>query len=519
VTVADVLADPDRFVGATLADPLEGVEYGRCKAKIMRRADGTLWIHSFAYGRTTYDLKLDAAAVRGAVENAAKEHAVDVFIRLMLQAEVDAGDDETLRHLAAKKAGVGVKAINTMLKEARERQRKERKREQQDRETAKQIDPRPRVRVPPPDAPWHEQMDIINNVLGSSRADEPPMRDVDGFVVQVLTRRVPEMHLLTAASVNREAEEDGKATRLPAPEQPLLTRLNDIHLAEMIERHINYVDENVRSVHLPKEFVRHYERRQNDYALPIVQGVATLPMVLLDGTLLSGRGLDRGRGILLRVPPELDAIVPRPEECTPPAVAAAMRFLTDEWLCDVATDYSGKCVAIAFALTVIERLVLAERPLYIVTGGRRGTGKTTLLIMLAVAVTGVRPSAAAWCPHADERRKAILAYLREGPAMIPWDNIEAGTRIDCPHIARTSTAYTYTDRRLGVNESPIVPATTVQVFTATTSRPRATTSRARCWRAWKPTATTRRIGHSATRTRWPGRRTTAAPSCGRCTRS
>ena len=29
-TVADVLADPDRFVGATLADPLEGIEYGRC---------------------------------------------------------------------------------------------------------------------------------------------------------------------------------------------------------------------------------------------------------------------------------------------------------------------------------------------------------------------------------------------------------------------------------------------------------------------------------------------------------
>jgi hypothetical protein len=51
-TVADVLADPDRFEGETLADPLEGVSYGRCCAKIMRRADGTPWIHSFAHGRT-----------------------------------------------------------------------------------------------------------------------------------------------------------------------------------------------------------------------------------------------------------------------------------------------------------------------------------------------------------------------------------------------------------------------------------------------------------------------------------
>ena len=54
-TVGDVLADPERFEGETLADPLEGVSYGRCVAKVMRRADGTPWIHSFAHGRTIYD--------------------------------------------------------------------------------------------------------------------------------------------------------------------------------------------------------------------------------------------------------------------------------------------------------------------------------------------------------------------------------------------------------------------------------------------------------------------------------
>ena len=62
-TVADVLADPDRFVGATLADPLEGIEYGVCKAKVMQRPDGTVWIHSFAHGRTVYELKHDADAI------------------------------------------------------------------------------------------------------------------------------------------------------------------------------------------------------------------------------------------------------------------------------------------------------------------------------------------------------------------------------------------------------------------------------------------------------------------------
>src|SRR5262249_40409467 len=64
VTVGDVLDDPKRFVGETLADPLEGVEYGRCKAMIMRRDDGTLFIHSFAHGRIFYDLVLDAARLK-----------------------------------------------------------------------------------------------------------------------------------------------------------------------------------------------------------------------------------------------------------------------------------------------------------------------------------------------------------------------------------------------------------------------------------------------------------------------
>jgi hypothetical protein len=71
VTVADVLADPARFVGATLADPVEGVEYGRCKARVMQRPDGSVWINSFAHGRCTYDLRHDAASVEAELNSAA----------------------------------------------------------------------------------------------------------------------------------------------------------------------------------------------------------------------------------------------------------------------------------------------------------------------------------------------------------------------------------------------------------------------------------------------------------------
>jgi hypothetical protein len=84
-TVAQILADPAKYEGITLADPLKGPEYGVSKAKIMLRANGTPWIHSFAHGRTTYEFKWDATAVRSAISQADKDAATSVFVRLALQ--------------------------------------------------------------------------------------------------------------------------------------------------------------------------------------------------------------------------------------------------------------------------------------------------------------------------------------------------------------------------------------------------------------------------------------------------
>jgi hypothetical protein len=71
--------------------------------------------------------------------------------------------------------------------------------------------------------------------------------------------------------------------------------------------------------------------------------------------MLAPDGLDRLRGIQFIIPDELKAFIPRREDCTPDAVKAAMEFLYDEWLVDVATDYVGKAISIALALTLIER--------------------------------------------------------------------------------------------------------------------------------------------------------------------
>jgi hypothetical protein len=461
-TVADVLADPARFVGNTLADPVEGVAYGRCKARVMQRGDGTVWIHSFAHGRSIYDLKLDAAAVEVALNEAATSDVVSVFVRRSLTADLGADELERLRDLASRLAGVGKRAVSEKLKAARAEQKKQQAREEQVRRTAERTDPRPQIPAPMPDAPWLPQMQSLNDVLGASCAAEPVMRNVEGYATMIHVRRVPGMHTLTAHGANEGETEEN---RLPAPEEPLLSRLDEAQLAELIEQHIDYVDEKmIRSVHLPTPFVKHFQKR-TDHALPVVTSVATLPIVLADGTILSGRGLDRKRGIVFRVPEQLEALLPIAKTCSATPVANAIQFLTDEWLTDVATDYAGKCVLIALALSIIERAALPERPAFFASAGHRGSGKTTVINMISMAVLGRRAAASAWSASEEERRKALFAYLGEGVAVLAWDNIPRGAAISCPSIEKALTTENYKDRVLGVSENRTVPASTIQVFT------------------------------------------------------
>src|SRR5262249_52728606 len=70
INVGVVLDNPGLYDNATLADPAEGVSYGRGKAYIHVHPDG-VQIFSFAHGGMNYRLPYDAAAIRPLVRGAA----------------------------------------------------------------------------------------------------------------------------------------------------------------------------------------------------------------------------------------------------------------------------------------------------------------------------------------------------------------------------------------------------------------------------------------------------------------
>ena len=291
LTVADVLADPLRFVGATLSDPLEGPEYGVGKAKILLRADNEIVVHSFAHGRTIYQLKQDAEAIEAAIMAAAAADAPDIMVRLLPLADIDRTEEDRLKALVCERAKAKTSSLSARIKQARAEQRRQQSEEaMRRRASASRADRRIRLPAPAADAPWLPTMQALNDVLGNVNEPEPPMRNVEGAIIQVRLRRIPGWHTLTSDGSNAAEPEE---TRLPPAAMPLLTRLSDPAVAELIETHIEYYSEkNGAEVHLARSFVEHFTVRSDD-VLPVVTGISTLPIVRLDGTLLAKQGLDK----------------------------------------------------------------------------------------------------------------------------------------------------------------------------------------------------------------------------------
>ena len=147
-TVGDVLADPARFDGETLADPLDA-EYGPCKAYVRRHADGTPFIHSLAHGlNTIYELRYDAAAIEAAIDAAGDDDVVDRFVRLVLAGDLGEHDRERLRDKVASRAGAGKRTIDRMLARALKEHQQQRAAAEKQRRAAERRDPRRRSRSP-----------------------------------------------------------------------------------------------------------------------------------------------------------------------------------------------------------------------------------------------------------------------------------------------------------------------------------------------------------------------------------
>jgi hypothetical protein len=204
-TVAQVLADPQRYLDAKMADPIEGVEYGRGKAKVMIRDDGTVFINSFAHGGRRFSLTLDKDAVKAEIEKVDAVHAGKKLAELLTVSDLDAQDMEELRTFAAARAGVGKLIIKALIKQADAFAFAERAKDERKRRTDARVDPRPEIEAPPPDDPWIPQMETVRDVLVQTSEQRWSIRDMDNEDAAAVERTSLEMHAFTNANNEEDA--------------------------------------------------------------------------------------------------------------------------------------------------------------------------------------------------------------------------------------------------------------------------------------------------------------------------
>jgi hypothetical protein len=212
-TVGDVLADPEKFLEATLADPIEGLSpgYGPDKAKLFRRADGSLIIHSFAHGGAVFKLCCDFSTAVAAVRTVDSGSAARVFTHCVLNGELDPTEVERLRNLTCETHKIGRRALSAMLKKALGQAAAARVAAVRDERQEQAAAGRSVSGLPRSNAEWQPIIQDIDEVLVIAQRPFPPLRDVENDPVETLLVTSPGLHLLTSEESNsddKEGEED-----------------------------------------------------------------------------------------------------------------------------------------------------------------------------------------------------------------------------------------------------------------------------------------------------------------------
>jgi hypothetical protein len=438
ILVRDVLLDPQRFVGETLCDPYEGPEYGCDKAQIMvsQRESGRVFIHSFAHGGATHDLKHDVHSAEVALTAAPVDGIADTLCDIVDASDIEPEEVQRLVELVADRAKLGRQVLKRRLTTDQKRRARERRQaEVAARRAEGLLDQRLTRPAPPSDGEVVPVVVEVDRVLSEDDTERPPMRRSDGTLVELRVQEPFNLHQLAATGSNDFSNDS--IGQLPAPAEPLLVEMTPVTVEMMVERYFVFerTDRDgifLYNAALPSAYINAFMQMPGSVSkLPHVNAINTAPMVAENGAIIEGFGLDRDSGILHHIEPGLRDCMPK-RDLTEDDVRQATRWLCDEWQIDVLTKMTGKMIVISLALTLIQRLLLAMRPAFLISAGLRGGGKTTLCHMLMTAVFGRMAAAASWSENQEERRKSLFAHFRQGVASLVWDNIKERRRAYLP---------------------------------------------------------------------------------------
>ena len=201
------------------------------------------------------------------------------------------------------------------------------------------------------------------------------------------------------------------------------------------------------------------ERPPSEWGLPPLVGIATSPILHLDGSIHDTVGYDPVTRMYLLPEPGF-VLAPVPASPTPADVEAAKALLLEMFWDFPFVDEASRWNAVGAFLTGVFRPIIdGPCPCWLLTKPQAGSGASLMQCVIYTAITGSDPPASVTPKTKEEWEKRALSILMSGAPVHIWDNLEGAFRSDV--LASLLTAREWRGRRLGQTEEVSVPARTV----------------------------------------------------------
>ncbi|MCP4609766.1 MAG: hypothetical protein GY845_13750 [Planctomycetes bacterium] len=243
--------------------------------------------------------------------------------------------------------------------------------------------------------------------------------------------------------------------------QPATERVGLNVLKGILARAADWFRQDVLSdlipVHPPVDIVNDILARGNWPGIPVLDSIATAPVLTLDGEFISEPGYHRNSGIYYTGKP----VAHRGSQ----TLEAATTVLCDDLLGDFPfVDDTSLAHAIAMlCIPFVRAAIDGPTPLHLVDSPTPGTGKSLLVDTCVIPFTSQGVATTTGARDVDEWRKKITSLLIAARIHVLIDNLTG--KLDSPALAAAITSRTWEDRALGTQTLVHLPQRMIWIAT------------------------------------------------------
>ncbi len=227
-----------------------------------------------------------------------------------------------------------------------------------------------------------------------------------------------------------------------------------------LEKVVSFTNEKKKAMLCPSEILLGVTKQSDAPFMPLT-GIVEHPYLSLDFKVKQRQGYDPETGLFSAMNNKMKLARMSPKE----AYEYLANEVFDEFPFDAELD---RACAVGALLSAVQRPIISGNngmPGFAMVSPKPSSGKTTLVQLISHAVLNRPAAATSWSDNDEEMGKHLLSILREGHAMVLFDNIPKGGAIDSNELAKAMTSGTYSKRKLGENETETVPSNVLWLFT------------------------------------------------------